>query len=125
MTLVHLKTIVEVRLVDAPPMWMSTCCGHCFHGPPIVRTVQNGSTSVDSSPLWTLFARPSSVHIRGPSLYTLSNGLSAKNGGAKSRILLAPHFEYPLFHGRETVKENFMSPKITGGNGLNTGVTGD
>ncbi len=60
---------VEVRLVDAPPMWTSTCCGHCFHGPSIVLTVQNVSTTVDSSPLWTLFARPSGVHIRGPSLY--------------------------------------------------------
>ncbi len=64
-----IKSTVEVRLVDAPPMWTSTCCGHCFHGPSVVRTVQNVSTTVDSSPLWTLFARPSSVHIRGPSLY--------------------------------------------------------
>ncbi len=60
---------VDVHLVDAPPMWTSTCCGHCFHGPSIVQTVQNVSTTVDSSPLWTLFAWPSSVHIRGPSLY--------------------------------------------------------
>ncbi len=55
--------------MHAPPMWTSTCCGHCFHGPFTMRTVQKVSTTVDSSSLWTLFARPSSVHIRGPPLY--------------------------------------------------------
>ena len=69
LTFISLGYTVEVRLVDAPPMWTSTCCGHCFHGPFIVRIVQKVSTTVDCSPLWTLFARPSSVHIRGPPLY--------------------------------------------------------
>ncbi len=60
-------------------MWTSICFGHCFHGPSILRTVQNVSTAVDSSPLWTLFARPSSVHIRGPSLYFGCKSLTNMN----------------------------------------------
>ena len=79
---------VEPRPVDTPLLWTPHHCGHFSPGPfgfPYIFHVfavhSVSFTTVDTSLLWTLFGRPSGVHISEVLLYTF----------------LSPHIYVPLF----------------------------
>ncbi len=73
---------VEPNPVDTPRLWKPHCCGHfsvwpvCFLclilAEGVLQYIRSTQCSVDISILWTLFVRPSGVHITEVLLHYLT-----------------------------------------------------